>query len=161
MVHYLRRRDLFRLAGGATSLAVAGGGFLSKAAAQDVRTLRVAWDTDIDTPDPTAFKSSGAYVVQANVYDSPLMWKVQPEEGKPGLFRSRPNEFDASAAEAWATEKDGATVVLKIRRGLTLPSGKPVTAHTIKYAFDRGLQSPGYIRLLFPILLGVTKPEQI
>jgi peptide/nickel transport system substrate-binding protein len=161
MVQDLRRRDVFRLAGGATSLAVAGGGFLSKAAAQDVRTLTVAWDTDIDTLDPTAFKSIGAYVVQANVYDSPLMWKVQPEEGKPGLFRSRPNEFDASAAEAWAMEKDGATVVLKIRRGLTLPSGKPVTAHTIKYAFDRGLQSPGYIRLLFPILLGVTKPEQI
>ncbi|TXL78151.1 ABC transporter substrate-binding protein [Vineibacter terrae] len=161
MVDDLRRRDVFKLAGGATSLALAGTAFTQRAAAQDVRTLTIAWDTDIDTLDPAAFKSIGAYVVQANVYDSPLMWKVQPEQGKPGLFRSRPGEFDPSAAQAWSFEKDGATVVLKIRDGLTLPSGKPVTAHTVKYAFDRGLQSPGYIRLLFPVLLGVTKPEQI
>ena len=160
-MHELRRRDVLKLAGGATSLAFASGVTLSDAVAQDLRTLTVAWDTDIDTLDPTAFKSIGAYVVQANVYDSPLMWKVQPEEGKSGLFRSRPNEFDGSAAESWSFEKDGATLVLKVRRGLKLPAGKPVTAHTIKYAFDRGLQSPGYIRLLFPVLLGVTKPEQI
>ena len=154
-----RRRDVLKL--GAASLATASVFPLLCAGAQDLRTLTVAWDTDIDTLDPTAFKSIGAYVVQANVYDSPLMWKVQPEEGKPGLFRSRPNEFDGSAAESWAFEKDGATLVLNVRRGLKLPGGAPVTAHTIKFAFDRGLQSPGYIRLLFPVLLGVKTPEQI
>ncbi|HEX7787858.1 MAG TPA: ABC transporter substrate-binding protein, partial [Methylomirabilota bacterium] len=36
----------------------------------------------------------------------------------------------------------------------------PVTAHTVKYLFDRGLQSPGYMRLIFPTLIQVTKPEQ-
>ena len=97
---------------------------MSDAVAQDLRTLTVAWDTDIDTLDPTTFKSIGASLVQANVYDSPLMWKVQPEEGKSGLFRSRPNEFDGSAAESWSFEKDGATLVLKVRRGLKLPASQ-------------------------------------
>ena len=82
-----RRRDVLKL--GAASLATASVFPLLCAGAQDLRTLTVAWDTDIDTLDPTAFKSIGAYVVQANVYDSPLMWKVRPEEGKPGMFRSR------------------------------------------------------------------------
>ena len=43
---------------------------------------------------------------------------------------------------------------------MKFPSGRPVNAAAIKYLFDRGLQSPGYMRILFPRLLRVTKPEQ-
>ena len=156
MTKHVRRREVLKLAGVTAALAAT-----SRVAAQEPRTLTIAWDTDIDTLDPTAFKSIGAYVVQANVYDSPIMWKVQPEAGTSGLYRSRPDEFDASVAQSWSFENNDATVVLKVRPGLKLPSGRPVTAHTFKYAFDRGMLSPGYIRLLFPVLLGVSKPEQI
>src|SRR5439155_6546670 len=65
-----------------------------------------------------------------------------------------------SAAESWAMERDGATIVLKVRQGLKFPSGRPVTAQAVKYCFDRGLQSPGYMRLLFPSLIGVKSSEQ-
>ena len=157
----IKRRDVFKLAGGVASLALGQGLASRRGMAQDARTLTIAWDTDIDTLDPAAFKSIGAYVVQANVYDNPLMWKVRPVEGKPGLFRSVPGEFEGSAVESWSFEKDGATLVLKVRPGLKFPSGRPVDARAFKYLFDRGMQSPGYIRLLFPTLLAVTKPEQI
>jgi peptide/nickel transport system substrate-binding protein len=30
----------------------------------------------------------------------------------------------------------------------------------VKYGFDRGLQSPGYTRLIFPTLLAITQPDQ-
>jgi peptide/nickel transport system substrate-binding protein len=40
------------------------------------------------------------------------------------------------------------------------PSGRPVTAHSFKYSFDRGLQSPGYMKLIIPRLMQVTTPEQ-
>src|ERR1051326_3977209 len=98
----IRRRDVFKLAGGLASLAIGQELAPRFAMAQDARTLTIAWDTDIDTLDPTAFKSIGAYVVQANVYDNPLMWQVDPVAGKPGLYRSQPGEFQGSAVESWS-----------------------------------------------------------
>jgi peptide/nickel transport system substrate-binding protein len=130
------------------------------ARAESPRTLSVAWDTDIDTLDPASFKSIGAYTTQANIYDSPLMWKVQPVPGSVGLYRSQPGQFDGSIADSWAFENDGATLVLNIRRGITFPSGRPVNARAVRYLFDRGLQSPGYMKLMFQTMLRITKPEQ-
>jgi peptide/nickel transport system substrate-binding protein len=154
------RREFLKLsAAGATAFTLTGRGFVGTARAEDLRTLTVAWDTDIDTLDPAAFKSVGAYTVQANIYDSALMWKVQPVPNSPGLFRSQPGEFDGSIAESWTLEKDGATLVLKIRPGVKFPSGRPVTAQSVKYLFDRGVQSPGYMRIVLPTLIRVSKPE--
>ena len=90
-----------------------------------------------------------------------MMWKVDPVPGKPGLAQSKPGEFEGGIAKSWSLEKDGATLVLNVRKGVTFPSGKPVNAAVVKYLFDRGLQSPGYMRILFPRLLRITKPEQI
>jgi peptide/nickel transport system substrate-binding protein len=157
----IHRRNLLKLTGGAAALGLSSSLLPHRARAQDARTLTIAWDTDIDTLDPAAFKSIGAYVVQANVYDNPLMWKVEPVDGKPGLYRSQPGQFEGSGMESWSFERDGATIVLSVRPGLRFPSGRAVDANAFKYMFDRGLQSPGYIRLLFPTLLAVTKPEQI
>lgn len=156
-----RREFLKHTAASAATLATIGSGLApGLVAAQGTRTLTVAWDTDIDTLDPASFKSIGGYTVQANIYDSPLMWKVQPVAGKPGLLQSRPGEMEGGIAESWSFEKNGATLVLKVRKGVKFPSGRPVNAAAIKYLFDRGLQSPGYMRILFPRLLRVTKPEQ-
>ncbi|KRR07956.1 hypothetical protein CQ12_25510 [Bradyrhizobium jicamae] len=154
-----RRRDFLKLAAtSAAALAFAGGPRL--AAAQEKRTLTVAWDADIDTLDPASFKTTGGYTVQANIYDSPLMWKVQPVSGKPGLSQPKPGEIEGSIAQSWSFENGGATLVLNIRKGVTLPSGREVNATTVKYLLDRGLQSPGYMRILFPRLLQITKPDQ-
>ena len=162
MNKYSDRRDFLMLpVAGAGALALTGLGLApSLAEAQDKRTLTVAWDTDIDTLDPASFKSIGGYTVQANIYDSPLMWKVQPVAGKPGLLQSKPGEMEGGIAESWAFEKNNATLVLKIRKGIKFSNGKPVNATSVKYMFDRGLQSPGYMRILFPRLLRVTKPDQ-
>ena len=152
----ISRRNFLATAGvGAASLAA-----VRRAHAQDKRTLVVAWDSDIDTLDPAAFKSQGGYVTIANTTDAPIMWKVRPMEGKPGLSRSMPGEFDAHLAESWTLEDNGATMVFKIRRDAKFPSGRPVNAHAFKYSFDRGLLSPGYMKLIFPTLIQVTAPEQ-
>lgn len=142
--------------------ALAFGGFTSRPAmAQASSTLTLAWDTDIDSLDPHVFKSGGGYAVQCNLYDPIVSWKVKPVDGTPGLSRSFPNEFEGGIAESWAFEKDGATVVLKIRPGMKFPSGRPVTAEVVKYSLDRALQSPGYMRFIMPRMLRVTKPESI
>ena len=59
---------------------------LKRAEAQDKRTLVVAWDSDIDTLDPAAFKSQGGYVTVANTTDAPIMWKVRPDGGQAGAL---------------------------------------------------------------------------
>jgi peptide/nickel transport system substrate-binding protein len=153
------RRSFLKVTAGAAAL---GGVAVrpARGAAQDKRTLVVAWDTDIDTLDPAQFKAIGGYVTIANCYDTPIAWKVQPIQGKPGFFLSKPAQWDPAIAESWATERDGATIVLKVRKNVKFASGRPVTAHAVKYCFDRGLQSPGYMRLLFPALLGIKSPEQ-
>jgi peptide/nickel transport system substrate-binding protein len=145
----------------AAAAAASSVGFRpARSVAQDKRTLVVAWDTDIDTLDPAQFKAIGGYVTIANCYDTPIAWKVRPIDGKPGFFLSKPAEWEGAVAERWSTERDGATIVLKVRKGVKFPSGRPVTAQALKYCFDRGLQSPGYMRLLFPSLIGVKSPEQ-
>jgi peptide/nickel transport system substrate-binding protein len=146
-------------------LAAAGAGTAAlarwrRAEAQDKRTLVVAWDSDIDTLDPASFKTQGGYVTVANTTDAPLSWRVRPIEGQPALFRSFPGEFDGHLAESWSLEDGGATVVLKVRKGVKFPSGRPVNAHAFKYSFDRGLLSPGYMKLIFPTLIQVTSPDQ-
>ena len=141
-------------------VALAQGLLPRPTAAQDVSTLTVGWGTDIDTLDPAQFKSDGAYIIQCNVYDALLGWGTEPVLEHPGLFSARPGKFFGSVAESWAYENDGKTLVVKIRQGLKFPSGRPVDAHAVKYLFDRGLQSPGYMRLIFPTLLAVTQPDQ-
>jgi len=153
------RRSFLKISAGAAALG--GAGFRPvRSDAQDKRTLVVAWDTDIDTLDPAQFKAIGGYVTIANCYDTPIAWKVQPIQGKPGFALAQPAQWEGAVAESWAMERDGATIVLKVRQGLKFPSGRPVTAQAVKYCFDRGLQSPGYMRLLFPSLIGVKSPEQ-
>jgi peptide/nickel transport system substrate-binding protein len=111
-------------------------------------------------PDPAHFRPIGGYVTVANCYDTLIGWKVRPIKDKPGLFRSQPAEWEPMIAESWSTERDGATLVFKIRKGAKFPSGRPVTAHAAKYCFDRGLQSPGYMRLVIPSLIQVSSPDQ-
>jgi len=150
------RRDFLVTAG----VGAAGVAALKRAEAQDKRTLVVAWDSDVDSLDPAVFKSQGGYVTVANTMDAPIMWKVRPADGKPGLFRSVPAEWDPHLAESWTMEDNGATMVFKIRRGMKFPSGRPVNAPAFKYSFDRGLLSPGYMKLIFPTLIQVSAPEQ-
>jgi len=154
------RRTFLKLSTGAGVLAL-GGVAARPASAQGASTLTLAWDTDIDSLDPHVFKSVGGYAVQCNLYDPMVSWKVRPVDGTVGLSRSSPNEFEGSIAQSWSFERDGATVVLKIRPGMTFPSGRPITAEVIKYSLDRALQSPGYMRFILPRMLQISKPEDI
>lgn len=157
MRHVLSRRQFLATTAAGTVVLAARR---REAWAQDPKTLVVAWDSDIDTLDPAAFKTQGGYVTIANTNDPPIQWKVRPMEGKPGLYRSHPREWDPHIAESWTSEDGGATLVFKIRRGARFPSGRAVTAHAVKYSFDRGLLSPGYMKLIFPTLIQVSSPDQ-
>ncbi|MBM3650795.1 MAG: twin-arginine translocation signal domain-containing protein, partial [Alphaproteobacteria bacterium] len=152
------RRTFMKLSAAGAAVAGATG---RPALAQTSNTLTVAWDSDIDSLDPHVFKSIGGYGVQCNIYDPILNWKVRPIDGMPGVFRSFPGEFEGSVAESWAFERDGATIVLKLRPGMKFPSGRPITVEAVKYSLDRALQSPGYMRFIMPRMMRISKPEDI
>ena len=154
------RRTFLKLSSGVGAAALGGLGALP-ARAQAGKTLTIAWDSDIDSLDPHVFKSVGGYAVQCNLYDSVVAWKVRPIDGKPGLSRSYPNEFEGGVAEAWTFEDDGKTVVLKVRPNMKFPSGRPVDAAALKYSLDRALLSPGYMRFIIPRMLQISKAEDI
>ena len=156
------RRSFLKAAGGTAAAAAVGPAVFRprETWAQDPRTLVVAWDSDIDTLDPASFKTNGGYVTIANICDAMIGWKVRPIEGQPGFARSHPGEFDGMLTESWKTEDNGATLVFRVRKGVKFPSGRPVTAQALKYSFDRGLQSPGYMKLIFPRLIRTTDPAQ-
>ncbi|MBI4627466.1 MAG: twin-arginine translocation signal domain-containing protein, partial [Candidatus Rokubacteria bacterium] len=67
------RRSFLRVTGAAAAAAAAGPAVIRPrpSEAQDPNTLVVAWDSDIDTLDPSAFKSNGGYVTIANICDGP------------------------------------------------------------------------------------------
>src|SRR5258708_23198940 len=152
------RRAFLKLS---TSTVALGGFGGVPAKAQSSSALTVAWDSDIDSLDPHVFKSVGGYAVQCNLYDSVVAWKVRPMDGKPGLSRSYPNEFEGSIAESWSFEDDGKTVVLKVRPNMKFPSDRPVDAAALKYSLDRALLSPGYMRFVMPRMLQISKAEDI
>ena len=159
----ISRRTFMKWAGGmglALPLSNLPLAALRKANAAEEKTLTVAWDTEIDTLDPASFKTIGGYTTIANVYDTPIYWGVSPIPNKDGFFLSKPNEFTPRLAESWSREKGGATIVLKVRKGVKFPTGNPVTAQAFKYSFDRGLLSPGYMRIVIPSLLTVDSPDQ-
>ena len=137
------RRDVLKWAGLGGGAALAHGLLPGSARAQDVSTLTVGWATDIDSLDPAQFKSDGGYIVQCNIHDTVLGWGTEPVQGKPDLFLAKPGKFVGGVGESWAYENDGKTLVMKIRRGLKFPSGKPIDARAVKYLFDRGLESIG------------------
>lgn len=155
------RRSFLKVAGsGAMAVGISGPFVSRRAQAQDARTLVVAGDSDIDTLDPHSFKSIGAYTAQANIYDTPLVWKSVPVQDRPGISAPRPREYEGRVCESWSLENDGATIVLKVRQGLKFPSGRPVDANTLKFMFDRCVSSPGYMRLVFPLLTKVSDPSK-
>ena len=154
------RRGLLKWVGLGGGSALASSILPRLAGAQDVSTLTVGWGTDIDLLDPAQFKSDGAYIVQRNIYDTLLDWGAELVPERPGLYLAKSGKFLGRIGESWSYENDGKTLVLKIWRGLKFPSGKPVDARSVKYLFDRGLQSPGYMRLVFPTALAVTQPDQ-
>ncbi|MCA1471122.1 ABC transporter substrate-binding protein [Bradyrhizobium sp. IC3195] len=153
------RRSFLKLAASGSAMFTPGL-FTGSANAQGGPTLTVAWGTDIDSFDPAQFKSDGAYIVQANIYDTVLSWGAEPVAGSPNLAISKPAVFASGIGESWTYENDNKTLVVNIRRGLKFPSGRPVNANAVKYLFDRGLQSSGYMRLIFPTMIGVTEADQ-
>ncbi len=141
----LTRRELF--AGGIRLTALAGlapaalSGLLAGCGRDDLRpghlspdlvkgSLRVALDGDVETLDPAMYRSRTIESVIRNICD--------------GLVgRDADMRYVPQLAVSWNVE-DETRWVFRLREGVQFHSGKPFTAHDVKFTVDRVIgQIPG------------------
>ena len=110
------------------------------APAQDA-TLKLAFTSDMDPPDPdTNYQVQGSNVM-GSVYE--------------GLLEYAPDsstEFKGLLAESWTAAADGLSYTFKLRSGLTFADGTPLTSVELKAGFERrsneAVKSPSSYMLL-------------
>jgi peptide/nickel transport system substrate-binding protein len=128
------RRDFLKLAAAGLTVTAAeasGLGILaqSRARAQDVKTLRVAWGTAPVQLDPIAISSDAEVSFVNAVYD----YLVDTNEVSEVLPR---------LATAWQTSEDGLTYTFTIAEGVRFHNGDALTLDDVVWTFDRLRNTP-------------------
>ena len=89
-------------------------------------TLRLAFPTDMDPPDPdTNYQLHGNQVTEA-LYEGLLRYSSDNTNKIVGLL-----------AETWDVADDGMTYTFTLREGLTFADGSPLDSETLKFGFER------------------------
>jgi peptide/nickel transport system substrate-binding protein len=117
-----------------TSNAQSGSAATAKAPA----TLNMAFNADMQVPDPDIFYEVEGNAVMTSVYE--------------GLIRYAPNatDFEPSLAESYSASADGLTYTFKLRSGVTFHDGTAMTSNDAKASFTRrsalgSASAPGYM----------------
>ncbi|MCX2720815.1 ABC transporter substrate-binding protein [Roseibium salinum] len=83
--------------------------------------------TNVLTMDPAAITGGEAVQILNNFYDALVELDPQTKALRPRV------------AESWEISDDNMSVTFHLKPGLTFASGNPLTAHDVKYSFDRNL----------------------
>ncbi len=105
-------------AGAVTAMAVGTAGAQSG-------TLVIGQPTDTDSVDPHKVSAVIALERLYNLYDTLVNIDFNLEKIVPGL------------ADSWQVSPDGKTYTFQLKKGVKFHSGKPLTAHDVKYSLDR------------------------
>ena len=98
-----------------------------------------------------------AYGTSWNVYDRLLTHGSKKLEDGSAMYDF--SELKPELAEAWTVAKDGMSVTFKLRKDARFHDGTPVTAHDVKWSFDRAVTVGGFPT--FQMKAGsLEKPEQ-
>lgn len=145
---------LLAACGGSSTSRSSGGSGGSRSGLQGIV---VGLDTDIDTLDPIAFRSDGAYEAVIQAYEMPVDNQVRPSNG---ILAGVPGTLAGSVASAFSISADSTVYKFTVRPNVSFSNGSPVTADTLLYSYQRALEGPGYASLLMK-LLTVSKPSQL
>lgn len=105
-------------------------------AGQQSDVIKLAYNADMQVPDPDIFYEIEGNSVTTSVYE--------------GLVRYKPNSTDieGAIAESYTKSDDGTTYTFKIRSGVKFHDGTPVDAAAAKASFERRTQvnsAPAYM----------------
>lgn len=128
---------------------------------KDKELLIVAREYAVNILDIQNTKASqGARVVACNCYDRLVTFgkKKLPN----GLISYDFNKIEPELAESWFYDKDGTSLIFKLRKDAKFHDGSPVTAQDVKWSFDRAVTVGGPLGFSTVQMNagGLKKPEQ-
>ncbi|MCC5808983.1 MAG: ABC transporter substrate-binding protein [Ectothiorhodospiraceae bacterium] len=83
-----------------------------------------------------------SYQISVNLYDRLVTHGRRELED--GTFAYDSTVLEPELAESWEFAEDGMSVDFKLRKDATFWDGKPVTAHDVKWSFDRAVGIGGF-----------------
>ncbi|WP_346895568.1 ABC transporter substrate-binding protein [uncultured Roseibium sp.] len=138
-------RRSFLKAGGATVLSASMLPFLkslpAEAAGNDV-IVAVTGQTMNSLDIHRTGTNRASYQVAVNAYDRLVSFgtKTLPD----GSLSYDYSVIEPEVAESWETSEDGKTITFKLRADGKFQDGSPITAHDVKWSFDRAVSVGGF-----------------
>jgi len=138
------RRNFLKLSGGAT-VSAAMLPFLkvlpAEAAGRDV-IVAVMGQTINSLDIHRSGTNRPSYQVAVNIYDRLVSFgtKTTPDGGLSYDY----SEIVPEAAESWEIAEDGSSMTFKLRPNGKFQDGTPITAHDVKWSFDRAVTLGGF-----------------
>ena len=150
---------------GSLAIALTGGLAFSACAASSPETpgasgekkpIVISLDSSVDLLDPQAWRTPAAMVATGSLVEQ----LIEQTYDTDGLVQTGTTEFSGGLAESWDYSEDRKTLTFDLRDGLAFASGEPLTADDVVWTIQRGLEGPGYIKVLFP-MAGITSSDMI
>ncbi|MBE7635264.1 ABC transporter substrate-binding protein [Sneathiella sp. P13V-1] len=98
-----------------------------------------------------------SYQVTVNIYDRLVRFGVKTLAD--GSLAYDSTKIEPEVAESWTVSEDGKTLTFKINPKAKFWDGSPVTAHDVKWSFDRAVSLGGFPAVQMKAG-SMTKPEQ-
>ncbi|WP_187264978.1 ABC transporter substrate-binding protein [Homoserinibacter sp. GY 40078] len=121
------------------------------------KPLVISLDSSVDILDPQAWRTPASMVTTGSLVEQ-LIEQTYTASGDLVQIGTA-DGFDPALAESFEYSEDGKVLTLKLREGLTFQDGSPLTADDVVWTFQRGLEGPGYIKVLYP-MVGITSADQ-
>jgi len=153
--HGLTRRQLFELGAGlGLVLTLAPSG--SFAEGRDELTIAVPADLGGWDHDYLAFDLVGLAVMK-NCYPFMIEYGVKEQDGARVMDTGT---VEPVFAESWEGDAEGKVWTLKVRKGVTFPSGNEMTAHDVKWSKDRAFAAQANVAFVYR-MIGLTEASQV
>lgn len=155
----MHRRDFLKTMGVATGASVLPFlRFLPAEAASHKDTLVVVEGNSINSLDlHRKGTNRPSYQVTVNIYDRLVRFGVKTLED--GTMAYDSTKIVPEVAKSWTISKDGKSLTFKINPKAKFWDGSPVTAHDVKWSFDRAVSLGGFPAVQMKAG-SMTKPEQ-
>lgn len=146
----LTRRSLLKLSAAAGALGLTGAPF-ARAQSREKTLLIAAAATPLSL-DVENSLSLGTIDTVGAFYDYLIAFEMIPDPDAPGVMRedlaadpSKPGGYNLKGklAESWEFSEDGKVARFTLRRGVKSNWGNELTAHDVKYTFDRKFEVKG------------------
>lgn len=123
-----------------SSMALTGCGLSNSSDANGGGENIIIGYGDIDTLEPTAFKSDTASTVVGNIYGTLFAQQYEEQDG----VLVGTDEYVPSLAESATYSDDGKTLTIELKPDLTFADDSPLTSEDVVYTLQRSLSDVGY-----------------